>query len=204
MHYLIYKTICLINGKYYVGKHKTKNRDDGYLGSGKLLQTAIKKYGRENFTREIILECSTEDEMNLAEKILVVPDIEVNYNLCPGGHGGWGYITKNSLNGGCVSPNSRNNLNVGDAKLFETWRIMRPCESEAALIKATAARKHKYPNGTFFKHKHTDETKYKMSIKAKNRNTNSQTGTMWITNGTENKKIKRDSPIPEFWYRGRV
>lgn len=74
MYYLIYKTTCLINGKYYIGKHKTSNRDDSYIGSGKLLQTAIKKYGRENFIREIILECSSEEEMNIAEKILVVPD----------------------------------------------------------------------------------------------------------------------------------
>lgn len=85
MYYLIYKTINLVNGKYYIGKHKTKNRDDNYLGSGKLLQAAIKKHGRENFVREIVLECSTEEEMDLAEKILVVPDRETNYNLCPGG-----------------------------------------------------------------------------------------------------------------------
>ena len=33
---------------------------------------------------------------------------------------------------------------------------------------------------------------------------NSQYGTMWITNGTENKKIKKDEPIPEGWNKGRV
>ena len=30
--------------------------------------------------------------MNVAEKILVVIDSEVSYNLCPGGKGGFGYI----------------------------------------------------------------------------------------------------------------
>ena len=33
---------------------------------------------------------------------------------------------------------------------------------------------------------------------------NSQFGTMWITNGTENKKTKKIDNIPEGWYKGRV
>jgi hypothetical protein len=33
----------------------------------------------------------------------------------------------------------------------------------------------------------------------------SQFGTMWITNGTENRKIKKDlDSIPEGWYKGRI
>lgn len=32
---------------------------------------------------------------------------------------------------------------------------------------------------------------------------NSQWGTMWITNGKENKKIKKDESIPSDWYKGR-
>lgn len=33
---------------------------------------------------------------------------------------------------------------------------------------------------------------------------NTQYGTMWITNGTENKKIKKESVLPYGWYKGRV
>ena len=33
---------------------------------------------------------------------------------------------------------------------------------------------------------------------------NSQYGTMWITNGTENKKLKKESPMPEGYKRGRT
>ncbi|MEX0595071.1 MAG: GIY-YIG nuclease family protein [Candidatus Paceibacterota bacterium] len=87
MFYTIYKTTNLINNKFYIGKYQTQNINDGYLGSGKLLKRAIKKYGLDNFKKEIILECSNEQEMNLAEKILVVID-EMSYNLTDGGRGG--------------------------------------------------------------------------------------------------------------------
>ena len=40
---IIYKTTNLINGKFYIGKD-SKN-DPNYLGSGKILKKAFKKYG---------------------------------------------------------------------------------------------------------------------------------------------------------------
>jgi hypothetical protein len=46
MNYFIYKTTNLLNGKYYIGMHVTNQIDDGYLGSGKYLNNAIKKYGK--------------------------------------------------------------------------------------------------------------------------------------------------------------
>jgi len=33
---------------------------------------------------------------------------------------------------------------------------------------------------------------------------NSQYGTCWVTDGSNNKKIKKTDTIPEGWYRGRV
>lgn len=55
---------------------------------------------------------------------------------------------------------------------------------------------------------HSDITKNKMRETYKNNNhqqgtKNSQYGTMWITNGVENKKIKKDTIIPEGWIKGR-
>ena len=49
---IIYKTTNLVNGKIYIGKDK--NNNPSYLGSGKILKLAIKKYGKENFTKETI------------------------------------------------------------------------------------------------------------------------------------------------------
>lgn len=50
----IYKVTNNINGKIYVGKQSNNNKN--YYGSGKLIKQAIKKYGIENFTKEIIDE----------------------------------------------------------------------------------------------------------------------------------------------------
>ena len=97
MFYTIYKITNTINKKYYVGKHQTSHLDDGYMGSGKLLKAAIKKYGIENFTKEILFVFDNEEEMNQKEKELVILS-ESSYNLCEGGKGGFSYVNAKGLN----------------------------------------------------------------------------------------------------------
>ena len=69
-HY-IYKITNLINGKIYIGQHTTSNLDDGYMGSGKILTRAIKKYGVENFRKEIQGFYEDIDELNYMERLFV-------------------------------------------------------------------------------------------------------------------------------------
>ena len=83
---IIYKTTNLLNGKSYVGQQSTN--DEMYLGSGKILKLAIKKYGVENFKKEIIEECLTREELNKRE-IYWIKKLNPDYNLHPGGYGGY-------------------------------------------------------------------------------------------------------------------
>ncbi len=101
MHFIVYKTTNKINGMVYIGKHQTKNLNDKYLGSGKYLLLAINKYGIENFQREILFVFDNETEMNAKEAELVTEQFvneDTNYNLCPGGNGGFGYLNSTGLN----------------------------------------------------------------------------------------------------------
>jgi group I intron endonuclease len=101
MHYIIYKTTNKIDGKIYIGKHKTKDLSDNYMGSGKRINLAIKKHGLENFKKEILFVFDNEEDMNAKEAELVTKEFveeDTNYNLCPGGNGGFGYINSTGLN----------------------------------------------------------------------------------------------------------
>lgn len=91
MHYTVYKTTNNLNGKVYIGKHQTTDINDTYLGSGKYLKKAIAKYGKNNFTKEILFIFSSEEEMNKKEAELVTEEFisqDNNYNGGIGGEGG--------------------------------------------------------------------------------------------------------------------
>jgi len=91
MHYIIYKTTNLLDGKYYIGCHQTNDLNDRYLGSGKHLRRAIKKHGLENFKFEILHYAKSKDEMFQLEKAIVNEDLvndPMSYNLKIGGSGG--------------------------------------------------------------------------------------------------------------------
>jgi group I intron endonuclease len=150
MEYIIYKTTNLINGKFYIGRHKTKNLDDGYLGSGRIFATALKKYGKENFVREILLHCENEAQMHLAEKIFVVLD-PMSYNIARGGkEGGFDYVNSKGLNG--------KNLFTAEQK---SRGGLKYAGKHPNLI--AARNKAAQGNQAFSGKTHSDETKKKMS-----------------------------------------
>jgi len=90
---IIYKTINKINGKIYIGKYCGNNKK--YLGSGIILKKAIKKYGKENFSKET-LEDSIDDHDYLCEREIYWIEFydstnpDVGYNLTSGGKGTFG------------------------------------------------------------------------------------------------------------------
>ena len=86
----IYITTNLVNGKRYLGqKEFNQNNWKTYLGSGIAFKKALEKYGEENFSRNIICICYSEEELNQIEYELSVffDVVESNdwYNLVLGG-----------------------------------------------------------------------------------------------------------------------
>jgi hypothetical protein len=207
MFYTVYKVTNKINNKYYIGKHQTKNLNDDYMGSGKLIKRAIKKYGIENFIKEILFVFDNEKEMNDKEKELVLLN-EMSYNLCYGGKGGFGFINDKKLNLYGKNGSSEHGLeNLSFGRIY----IKNLTESELINYKNKLSKSHKkkYTEGyenPFKNKKHKQETKEKIGLKNKESQKgikNSQFGSYWITNGIINKKIKSLDLIPEGWYKGR-
>jgi hypothetical protein len=87
--YIIYKTINNITEKFYIGK-AFKN-DPKYLGSGKLLIKAIKKHGRNKFTKVILESNLTKKQADIREKHWIKKTGalgSMGYNMAEGGTGG--------------------------------------------------------------------------------------------------------------------
>jgi hypothetical protein len=134
MFYTIYRVTNKINNKVYIGKHQTKDLKDGYMGSGKHLKRSIGKYGIDNFNKEILFVFDNEADMNSKEAELVTEEFtkeDTNYNLCPGGKGGWGYI--NSLGKNLYGMNGRtSNTKSNLEKARETQKFLRENDLEWA------------------------------------------------------------------------
>lgn len=76
---IVYKTTNLINGKIYIGQSIYNN--ESYLGSGNLIFLDIKKYGRENFKKEILKECKNKNQLNAWECLFIKKFDSANPNI---------------------------------------------------------------------------------------------------------------------------
>lgn len=86
-HYF-YKITNTINNHFYYGIHSTNDLNDGYMGSGSRLKIAIKKYGIENFSKEIIKFFNNREELAKYEAEIVTESLVYDpncYNMIVGG-----------------------------------------------------------------------------------------------------------------------
>ena len=201
-YYYLYQITNLINGKIYIGVHSTNNLDDNYMGSGTAIKLAIKKYGVENFQKEILKIFNTEEEMYKEETEYVTKEFVLRddvYNIATGGFGDYQFGSFkgsiNSINGGIstytqnkgiFSKNSRNNLKKYLISEENIYKLYKMCII-ASSFKVNEKRKKTFKN---IKHQQGDK--------------NSQFGKMWITDGINSKKILKKEEIPEGWRKGRI
>lgn len=200
MFYYLYEIKNLLNDKIYIGVHQTTDMADGYMGSGRVIQTAIKKYGIENFSKTILEMFSDAESMYAKEKEIVTDDFlnrENVYNLRRGGTGGFDFINRikttddrirlGYLGQEAIRKNKTNRFSEDYVSPFADKKLL--SELQARANSSLAMEKKK-------------ET-WNKTGRAKG-NKNSQFGTMWITNGAENKKISKNYDIPVGWNKGRT
>ncbi len=196
-----------------MGKHQTENKLDDYLGSGVILRRAIEKYGAENFSKEILFECATPEEMNQKEADIVDEEFisrDDTYNIKLGGTGGWDYILSNKL--GNVMTEKKLKSHISNMKVINDRRRILLDDEEYRKAwgeKISNAKKFYYlVNPSHWSgRKHTEETKEKIRVKRLgkvNGKNNPSFGKHWVTDGIVSKLVKKTEPIPAGFKKGRV
>lgn len=90
---IVYKVTNQLNQKSYIGQTRKIKQFKNYYGSGKLIKQAITKNGRENFVKEILFECFTQEELDEKEVKAIIEHRSFapeGYNLAEGGQFGSG------------------------------------------------------------------------------------------------------------------
>lgn len=171
----VYITKNIVNNKQYVGMHSTFNVDDGYLGSGRCLIKAFKKYGKENFKREIICFCISLDEAYKKESEYIKIYDTLNpkgYNLSPtGGNNVKGSMSEESKKKLSNSISGEKHWSYGKKQSKEVIEKRRKAlmghkgciHTQESINKILET---KTRNNSF---KHTEETKIKIGLASKNR-----------------------------------
>jgi hypothetical protein len=196
MFYLIYKITNTVNGKIYVGSHKTRDQNDGYLGSGKYLKHAFDKHGIDKFVKEILFVYDNAKEMYAKEAEIVNDEFlaeENTYNLKRGGFGGFDFINENGKQ-------NKRSFTLDDSIKGATKSALRPTEVISECNKKSWSKIDKETRT-----KYTAPARAKCRTEAANAarkatynankhqqgENNSQFGTCWVTDGVKDKKIKK-------------
>lgn len=142
-YHFVYKTTCLVTGRYYIGLHSTDDLEDVYLGSGVRLGRSIAKHGKENHKREILEMFESREAASEGEKRLITPAMLKDQECLNCGPGGLGATDRPA-----TKEETRQKLSEASKNYVRTkeW-----------YEKVVATRK---ANGT---NTHTEETKRRLS-----------------------------------------
>ena len=154
-HY-IYKT-TRDDGRYYIGLHSTDDLNDGYLGSGTILQHSIRKYGCEAHTREILHFLPDREALKKCERELVNEDtllVPLCMNIRLGGTDG-GHVGLSEEGRARISAASSKRRHSLESKAKTSAKLSGRKLSPEHVANAAASHRGL---------KRTDEAKQKMSI----------------------------------------
>lgn len=164
--YYVYKTTNLVNNKYYIGVHKSSVKDlkKQYLGSGNLIRSAIKKYGRENFEIEILYTYNNSKEAFLKESELVTSvqvEDENCYNIKVGGLGGVGLVhreeTKKSISQSLSGKKKSASFSLNLSRIHKGKKVSNETREKQSISQKN---RHKLRGHPLTGYRHTDKTKF--------------------------------------------
>lgn len=203
MFYAIYKITNLLDGKIYIGSHKTKKLDDNYMGSGKYLKAAQKKYGMENFKKEILFVFDNPEDMYAKEAELVNVEFlitENTYNLKVGGFGGWDYINGDETSR--IEKNRKARKSATNTMIQKYGKDFSCKIGKMGGLASSSKSSRDKARQTMIERlgiSHVNEVLARATQKAKEKNAS----LMWITDEFKDKKIPKLELIPFGWRRGR-
>lgn len=169
-HHVIYKTTCLVTGRYYIGMHSTDNLDDGYLGSGKRLWRSIQKHGAKNHICEVIEHLPSREALKLREAELVNKVLlkdKMCMNLTLGGGGGWDHQNSNSdvQRRKCIAGNKKQAWLKANDPVWAKQRLVKQQVASKRIRELIAS--GKYKPYSWLGRKHRSDTLQKMSLSKK-------------------------------------
>jgi group I intron endonuclease len=219
LYYTIYQIVHKPSGKIYIGKHQTKNLEDGYMGSGLRIRNAIKKHGLDQFEKKILFVFPTEEEMCAKELELVTEEFcrrKDTYNICEGGFGGgFRYIHRTGKGYKCTPEQLARLAQLGSEANKKYWKDPKWASKMLPKVSGRLKKWNETQRGKWLKEngspwlgrQHSEDTKAKIAAARRGQNVgkrNSQFGMRWITNGTSNKKIHSTEHLPDGWRCGRI
>lgn len=213
--YTIYKITHIESGKVYVGAHKTADLEDGYMGSGKLIQLAVAKYGVEAFHKEYLAVFDNANDMWAMEAQLVgVEEVQSSefYNLKEGGDGGFDHLNDGSDSHIERTRRAGRKGVVGLNRYIKERRSRDPeFDQHCARLSREKLVKAKGTSSGFKGKTHSTETKKNIgrtNSEKQRGSKNSRFGTCWIHN--PELKINKSIPLVELesflttgWIKGR-
>lgn len=217
-YHVIYKTTCLVTGRYYIGMHSTDDLADGYIGSGKRLWQSIKKHGVEQHICQVLEHLSSREALRLREAELVDEKLLKDkqcLNLTVGGYGDFGHIDN-------ADPRYRHHRQAGAVAMNKAlWNNAEWASKASARFKASTKAWNESEAGKVQSKealKLATITAASPEVNARRKQTmqkrghqqgsaNSSFGTCWVKHPEQgSKKVKLDQ-LAEYlavgWVRGR-